>query len=523
MIYLVLIAAIVLLLISIFYRKSDTGVLYLSISLISAAAFSEVAYIPHFTVAYIMLFGVIIGEIGVLAGNNFSIKFSDGKRDATELIKNAYITKKGAMHFVFFIALLFLSPIIATVFVLAAISSDRTARKSAKWWALFAMLIVVEIAVVALGSGSVLIGESGSIIGSIQSFSTFVSNPSQACTILSNANNQIGLNIFCNTIPDFWLKATDFMLKNIGPNGTRVLSWWDYGDWINWFGQTPTVLRGDNAVPKQDFATAANFVLGPKENYGPQTLANFMNNNQSSYVLFDQDLIAKWGALDFLACVNINQTTGAYAISQGKAQNPPMPYILGSSQCEVKHDPQYVLIPLAVLAPSLQQPALSNFCTISNSTKQYALSYLVIGNNLSNQTVCISTNPNPGGVSNVYSSNGTKLNAVVQIINSQPLGAIRLSANGSTYLEYLMIYLPNGPNNTITDAPSEFYQSNFYKGFFLGDLPGFTLVYPSNVIGTNFVNSINQIRIFRLNNFTGQHPQQVQKPNYIENNYTFPG
>ncbi len=523
MIYLVLIIAIVLLLISIFYRKSDTGILYLAISLISVAAFSEVAYIPHFTVAYIMLFGIIIGEIGVLAGNGFSIKFTEGKRNSTELIKNAYVTRKGAMYFTFFVALLFLSPIIATLFMLAAILFDTSARKSGKWWALFAMLMVIEIIVVVLGAGGALMGESASIVGSIQSFSTFLSNPSQACSIISSANNQIGFNIFCNTIPDFWVKATNFMLSNIGPNGPRVLSWWDYGDWINWFGQTPTVLRGDNAVPKQDFATAANFVLSPKENYGPQTLANFMNSNQSSYVLFDQDLIVKWGALDFLACVNINQTSKAYAIAQGQSKNPPVSYILGSSQCELKHDPQYVLIPLSVLAPSLQQPTLSNFCTISNSITQYALSYLVVGNNLSNQTVCVSTIPNQNGVSSVYSPNGTKLNAVVQVVNNQPLGATSLSANGSTYLEYLMIYLPNGPNNTITNAPSEFYQSNFYRGFFLGDLPGFTLVYPNNAIGINFVNYTSQIRIFKLNNFTGQLPQHVQKPDYIENNYTFPG
>jgi len=75
---------------------------------------------------------------------------------------------------------------------------------------------------------------------------------------------------------------------------------------------------------------------------------------------------------------------------------------------------------------------------------------------------------------------------------------------------------------TITDAPTEFYNSNYYKGFFLGNLPGFTQVYPSNATGINYVNGTYPIRIFALDNFTGKLPPVVQKPAWVHNNFTLP-
>jgi len=232
-------------------------------------------------------------------------------------------------------------------------------------------------------------------------------------------------------------------------------------------------------------------------------------------VLFDQDLVQKWQALDFLACVHINATSRAYAISQGQLQSTPQPYVLGTSPCELSHDPQFVLLPLITNSTS----SLSFYCSISNSTVQYLRGYLVTGQTLSNDTVCVNPQPNANGVLSIYNSNGTKLNAVIQ--ESFSSGVIRLS--GLPFVELLMIYMPNAPNATITNAPSGFYNSTFYKGFFLGDLSGFTEVYPEhNTTGINMINFTAPVRIFKLNNFTGSLPKILQKPPYVHNNYTMP-
>ncbi len=87
----------------------------------------------------------------------------------------------------------------------------------------------------------------------------------------------------------------------------------------------------------------------------------------------------------------------------------------------------------------------------------------------------------------------------------------------------MILYAPNGKNGTITNAPSEFYNSTYYKAFFLGKLPGFTLAYPLNFTGINFANSTHRVVIFQSNNYTGTPVNVTPKPSYVHNNYTMPG
>jgi len=376
------------------------------------------------------------------------------------------------------------------------------------------------LAVFSFTSQMFLYGENATTIESITAQFTYMAKPSNACTVLSNNNNQLGYSIYCTLIPNYWLNSMAWIRNNVGPNAPRVLAWWDYGDWINWFGNTNAVLRGDNSVASEDYAVAAQYVLGPKYNTTPETLASYMNGNQTEYVLFDEDLIQKWGALDFLGCININATSQAYAIAQGQAENPPVPYVLGSSQCEISHDPEFALIPLSALEPGLNtsQQSINNYCSISNSKNTYIRSFLVLGNNVENNTVCVSSTPNQNGVLDIYTSNGTKTNAVIQ--SKSYMGVENIPGSG-LYVEFLMIYMPNA-NGTVTNAPSEFYNSNFYKGFFLGNMSGFKQVYPSNSTGVNFINGTYAVRIFKLINYTGGLPPVPPKASWIHNNDTMP-
>ena len=72
------------------------------------------------------------------------------------------------------------------------------------------------------------------------------------------------------------------------------------------------------------------------------------------------------------------------------------------------------------------------------------------------------------------------------------------------------------------NAPSEFYNSNFYRGFFTGDLPGFRQVYPNYTAGINFVNFTQPVRIYELVNYTGGLPPVPPKPSWITNNDVMP-
>jgi asparagine N-glycosylation enzyme membrane subunit Stt3 len=322
--------------------------------------------------------------------------------------------------------------------------------------------------------------------------------------------NSIGYDMFCNLVPNYWLNAAAWMRQNVGPYGSRILSWWDYGDWINWFGNSNAVLRGDNAVPTLDYATAARYVLGPQDGYGPANLANFSDSVQAKYVLFDNALTQKWGALDFLACVHINQTSMAFAKAAANGTNQP--YVLGTSQCEIKHDPAILLLPL-------QATSLSAFCAPIKSLGNETLlkGIVLVGDTLTNITYCVPSNFTR--YTYLYYPNGTRSNAVLVPTSQFYQGSLTIS--GIPYISFMLLYLPNA-NGTVS-APSEFYQSNYYRGFYLGRLPGFKLVYPSNFTGINYINGTYPVVIYELENFTGTLPQHTPKPSWVHNNYTMPG
>ena len=558
LIWVISIISMVLIAMSVFYKKSSTSILYLSIATpLMFAGFSEVKYLPHFGTVYIMLFCIMLGEGIYIFKNGFKLKHAEAAIIGGLVALGAILIMLGSFYgiilaiimgiaggFVYEIAtntkyhdlfepkpvknaefymtaaislgIFFISPIFALVFLIALILLHKMETYNKQLWGVFAVFFIIFITGTLI-NGSLMLGEISSVVSALSSSAIYSANPATACSTIASTSS-IGYDLFCNVVPSYWLSATAWMRANVGPNAPRVLAWWDYGDWINWFGHSNAVIRGDNARPTEDYAVAASYVLGPKDNYTPAVLRNMMNTNQTRYIVFDQGLIQKWQALDFLACVNVNETSRAYAIAQGAAQNPPVPYVLGSSPCEVQHDPEYAFLPLAALEGSSSSQNINYYCSISNSTNLYIKAYTAIGNSLSNRTVCVSTKPTKSGAIQIYNSNGTKLNAMIPL--SYDLGVT--SINGIEFVQYLMAYTPNGPNNTITDAPSSFYISNFYKGFMFGSLPGFKQVYPNvtTTPGENLINGTYPIRILEIVNYTGGTPPVPQKPSYVHNNLT---
>jgi MFS family permease len=515
-------AAIILILIAVVVRNSRTGVFYLAISIpLMYAGMKEAKYLPHFAAVYIMLFCILLGELLLYVDHRFKIEFKQPGIEGEKERKDAHINWQ-AKAIIYAVGLFFISTIVGVVYLIYTIlTRNHSTKKTPVYlWGMLAAFVLIFV-IGSYSAHSVVLGTSSSVIGSLSAAAQFNSaSPTTSCNTLANHGNNLGYSIFCNNVPQYWIDATAWMRANVGPFAPRILSWWDYGDWINWFGNTNAVLRGDNAVPKEDYATAAMFVLGPKDNYTARDMDAVMSGNQSQYVLFDEDLVSKWGALDFLGCVDVNETSLQYAIAQGAAQSPAQPYVLGNSPCELSHDPEYVLVPLQVLIGSTNTTQIQGvYCSISNQTATFVTGYLVTGQSILNQTVCINLNGvNKNGAMQVYNSSGKKMNAMINLGFYQ--GVTRVG--GQEFVQFLMIYTPNAPNGTVTDAPTAFYSSNFYSGFFLGKLAGFNLVYPQNSVGVNFVNGTYPIRIFKLMNYTGGLPPVLQKLPWVKNNYTVP-
>ena len=532
LVWVVMFLALLLVAISIIFRNSKTGVFYLAISLIAFAGFSEVKYLPHFGAVYIVLFCVMLGELTYIAESGFKLRHAPRTENAVEQQGELLTSEKDKNKFyvamILGIGLFFLFSLFGIVYLLYEATRKGLSEKAKTYlWGMLIFLVLITV-IVSLVEGNFFKGEISSYADSIGSYLLTGStlNQAQLCNQISNYGYAIGSDLYCNTIPQYWLNAMQWIKQNVGPNGPRVLSWWDYGDWINWFGNSNAVLRGDNNNPKADYAVAAQYVLGSQQGYTPQTLGNMMNTNQTEYVLMDQDLIQKWSALNFLGCVHANLTSEAAAIAAGQGENPPVPYATGGSQCELNHIPQMVLVPLAALLPSNNtQQSISYYCSFSNSTAQSVVGFLSPASSSTNQSqVCVSLAPSTNGALQVYTTNGIKMNAMISA--SQSLGLLYAqNPNGGQpipLVEYMMIYLPNGPNETVSDAPTQFYNSSYYKGFILGNLSGFHEVYPLNGTGINYVNGTYPVRIFALNNYTGGNVAAPKKPSWIQNNYSMP-
>ena len=434
----VMVAFTALMFYAIYTRDSRSSVLSLAMVWpLAVAGMSEVKYLPHFGVAYIIAICAILGELMIILPEYRRISYTN------------------------------------PILIIALI------------------IFIVEFAVTAPTFGALI---------------------SPNCTTINTQGNAIAADMYCNQVSGYWINATNWMKQNVGPYGPRILAWWDYGDWINWFGNSNAVLRGDNAVPQLDYQTAAQYVLGPKDGYNTTELQTFMNNNQAGYILMDNELVPKWGALDFLACIDTNQTSMAYAQSQGVSSGAP--YLLGTSPCELSHDPAFMYIAIS--------QNVNNYCQYGNSTNVALKGFLVVGNNPLNSTYCVPLRfLQSGNATYVYNSNGTKTD---MLLSSQPvLFGGETNISGQTFISFMVLMAPNGPNDTVKNPLSLFYESNYYKGFFLGHLNGFSLAYPSSFSGINYVNSTNEIMIYKLNNFTGSLPNVTPKASWVHNNLTMPG
>jgi asparagine N-glycosylation enzyme membrane subunit Stt3 len=290
---------------------------------------------------------------------------------------------------------------------------------------------------------------------------------------------QVGANYRCGRLSDYWLDSMDWISKNLGQND-RVISWWDYGHWINYFGERKTVLRNEHLSTGMIGRVAHDFLIG-----STQDLIDSMNYFDSQYALFDAEIIGgtggqpfgnKYGALNYLGCSHEGETG---------VQNSP-----GSSQCEIDHSPERFAV--------YQSPPQSAVCVISESQQRsgilaYTYTFSPTGGIiLQSPLYCIGDATLATG-EKIYGTyyvdrKDSDGNLVLNKGTIRPIQKATDAADPATqYVIAEMVYNNSkvwlGENGTVvdgmSDAKTDFYRSNLYKGFFLNDLPGFDLVYTS--------------------------------------------
>ena len=287
----------------------------------------------------------------------------------------------------------------------------------------------------------------------------------------------------CLRINDYWIEAMEWIRYNTESN-SRTTSWWDYGHWINYFGQKDTVLRNEHASTHMIGEVAHAYIDGTT-----QDLIDFMKSHDSKYALFDAELLlsgstlgGKYGALNYLSCSRDNETNVSL---------PP-----GTSACEAEHMWEMVYVP---------QGSNAQQCVISQSTKKTGLvGYTAtlekdatgaIKSKMT-QTYCLGeTTLSNGQKSTVtydlnkkYDNGDLKLNKAILHLDSETADKIAIF---TLFYTNDKIWIDNGEvKDGYEDRKGKFYDSNLYRAYFLEDLPGFTLVFKS---------SNNAVKIYKLN------------------------
>ena len=292
------------------------------------------------------------------------------------------------------------------------------------------------------------------------------------CTALSMDGFALTQYLECNVIPDWWLAPMDWMTTHV-ENDTRVVSWWDYGHWTNYFGNSNTLTRNEHVNTTVDLMVADKFVFGARDNgqSGEADLAAFMQARKAKYAMFDYDLIQKWGALNFLACVYNNETNQSFAEAHG----------IGTSQCEAEHSPEMVYIP--------RNPSVNDHCTLPADPSLV----LIRARSTFGRTYCVylssqqATYGQP--LAMFYADNMSRQNTAELAFPRYAYD----SAGQPSYIAYMAAYFND---SSWADRPGKFYDSNFYKAYFLGSLSGFTQVFPAQSS-----RQIQMVRIYELNNY----------------------
>ncbi|MFA5105524.1 MAG: hypothetical protein WC506_01050 [Candidatus Micrarchaeia archaeon] len=279
----------------------------------------------------------------------------------------------------------------------------------------------------------------------------------------------------CGKIADYWVNSMEWIKDNVN-SSDRVISWWDYGHWINYFGEKNAVIGNTQASYYMIQRTAFAYTKGT-----PQDLKDTMNAFGSKTALFDVELVGsytgfggKYGALNYLACNYLNQTDASKST--------------GASKCEADYMWEEIYVPVS--------QSQWQSCTVSESQKITGVvamasqrtedasgqaQYSLVPRYCLTQGITLATGEQLPIVSYYLDRRDAEGNLALNH------AIIRQAGASSGYIVFHPYYLKAaiwpGENGTAVSGwedrigKGKFYDTNLYNAFFNEDLPGFKLVY----------------------------------------------
>jgi asparagine N-glycosylation enzyme membrane subunit Stt3 len=292
----------------------------------------------------------------------------------------------------------------------------------------------------------------------------------------------------CQRISSYWIDSMEWIRDNT-ENGSRTTSWWDYGHWINYFGQKNAVLRNEHRSKEMIGAVADGYLDAT-----PAELKSWMEAHDSRYALFDMELVfsgstlgGKYGALNYLSCAHNNETT--------VARKP------GESQCEADHlwEISYIssqgctistlsnktgVVGYKVYITDSYTPYYPSSCVNPQTTEELVFcrdyvkmvpAYCVGEVMLASGETIIGTYY----MNETYPNGDLKLNkALLQMPFQYSTSHVGPVTGVTLFYTHDNVWFENGAiKSGYEDRKGKFYDSNLYTALFLDYLPGFELAY----------------------------------------------
>jgi len=205
-----------------------------------------------------------IGSILLFAGNFIWIYFKDKIETKSENVIILLLTFFMALAGISAIRLLFiLTPVVCFVSAYALIKTYKYAKESKE------EIIKMILYIALIGIIILLVFTSVAYIKTIKA---------QSVSIGSSANPQ-------------WQYAMKWVRENTLP-GEIFVHWWDYGYWVQYMGERPTVADGGHGNGYWDHLIGRYLLTTPN----PQSALSFMKTQNVSYLLIDPSDIGKYPA-----------------------------------------------------------------------------------------------------------------------------------------------------------------------------------------------------------------------------------
>ncbi|MDO8339284.1 MAG: STT3 domain-containing protein [Candidatus Burarchaeum sp.] len=273
----------------------------------------------------------------------------------------------------------------------------------------------------------------------------------------------LSYELFCLRIPPPWIASMSWIRENTSSE-EKVAAFWDWGHWINYFGERKTIARNDNVIREMSMESAYLLAIASQNDTAAR-----MRSYGANYLLLSSDLLTKWPSVDYLACSYANRTS---------ANETP-----GKSECEAAYRPEVVFLPFdPTSADACSGVSVGGAVPLKAKSSISGREYCVVGKRLNDA----------GSVGYVaYVQQGGTLVEFASIVATGE--STRL--NGRNYANYMVVYVEGTQNWEY--RTTGFYDSVYYRGFFLGHLDGFVQAYPYYAEYAE-KGGLNMVRIYEL-------------------------